>query len=490
MRLTSWLRPGGRSTDPAPRGGGAAAVVFTRALARDFRALFARCSAGRPRGPAPPVVVRVTGGVRTLAATTADGVVLTHATAAQGEPDGVLVLPGQVLAEVEGGACDPVRLTPQSRLRATLSWAADGKPRALPVELILPGKQHELPHPPPLAPVPPIFLAALHECGRTAARDSGRFALSKVQVQGRAGRVVGTDGKTALLWGGFKLPFADDLLVPVVEVFGSKELARGVGVRVGRSPTHLVVAAGPWAVWLPADTKSRFPDVAGVVPRHAPTTAGIDERDAAELLGALSGLPGTADENRPVTLDADRILRVRARDDATGRVKEVTLVRSPTAGPPTRVAVDRRVLGRALALGCHTLRLAPDKPLVFEGDGFTLVAAGLDPDLAVPPGAVATRSSSDDHDDPHSTPTIPERRTDVRPNPTSAQSQNGRTDPPPDPGLADPLAEAEQLRVALADAAAIAGRLVALLKTGRKEKRALAAVRDGLNQLNLGGGPR
>src|SRR5207249_4799209 len=82
---------------------------------------------------------------------------------------------------------------------------------------------------------------------------------------------VGTDGKTALLWGNFKLPFAADVLVPAVGVFGSRELAGGVGVRVGRTPTHLVVAAGPWAVWLPIDARGRFPDVASVVARPAPT---------------------------------------------------------------------------------------------------------------------------------------------------------------------------------------------------------------------------
>src|SRR5439155_18394192 len=134
-------------------------------------------------------------------------------------------------------------------------WADRGTPRALPVELVTPGRQHELPEPPPLAPVGAAFLAALYECGRTAARDSGRFALSKVQVQGKAGRVVGTDSKSALLWGGFRLPFADDVLVPAVGVFGSRELASGVGVRVGRTATHLVVATGPWAVWLPIDAR-------------------------------------------------------------------------------------------------------------------------------------------------------------------------------------------------------------------------------------------
>src|SRR5438477_9186334 len=170
MRLTSWLLPGGRAAGPKPADRHAAGVVvFTRALARDFRALLARCSPGRPRGPAPPVVVRVRGGVRTLAAATAEGVTLTYATAAAGEPDGVLVLPGHTLAGVEGGACDPVRLARDSKLRATLTWADRGNPRALAAELVLPGRQHELPDPPPLTGVPATFLAALHECGQTAA---------------------------------------------------------------------------------------------------------------------------------------------------------------------------------------------------------------------------------------------------------------------------------------------------------------------------------
>ena len=44
-------------------------TLFTRAVARDFRLLFARCVAGRPRGPAPAVVVQFRSGTRALAAT-------------------------------------------------------------------------------------------------------------------------------------------------------------------------------------------------------------------------------------------------------------------------------------------------------------------------------------------------------------------------------------------------------------------------------------
>src|SRR5205823_3771664 len=91
----------------------------------------------------------------------------------------------------------------------------------------------------------------------------------------------------------------------------------------------------------------------------------------------------------------------------------------------------------------------------------------------------------------------PERRTDMRPsgvrgqspNPTG-QSQDGRGGPPPDPlppTPPDALAAAEELRAALAGAAAKAARLVALLKAGRREKRALAGVWEGLKRLSFGG---
>lgn len=166
------------------------------------------------------------------------------------EPDDFVVLPASVLAEVEGGTDEPVALDLQTKLRGVLKWHGGGKPPALPVELILPGRQHELPAPPKMTAVPGPLLAALFACGRTAAKESGRYAMSQLQLQ--AGRVVGTDGKVALLWRGFDFPFAEDALVPALPVFGARPLSRLGDAKVGRTGTHLVVAAGPWSVWLPA----------------------------------------------------------------------------------------------------------------------------------------------------------------------------------------------------------------------------------------------
>ena len=449
-------------------------ILFTRAVAQTYRALFARCVAGRPRGPAPPLVVRIKGDVRTLAATTAEGVTLAHTSPAPKEPDDLLVLPASVLAEVEGGTDEVVALDRETKLRGEVKWPGGGKPRTLPVELILPGKQHELPTPPALSAVRAQFLTALHECGRTSAKESGRFALSKVQIQGKNGRVVGTDGKVALLWKSFTFAFADSVLVPALSVFGSKPLTRIEDVTLGRTATHLVVGIGPWSVWLPTDTTAKYPDVAGVVPRHAPTTVRIDPSDAAALLPILPGLPGSDHELRPVTLDADRAVRLRGRIESgaqIGAMREVLLEHSTTSGPAIRVVLDRRVLARALVLGCHTARLAPDKPAVVEGGDCTLVAAPLDPALIAPPATnhpEATDPSAD-----------PERRPPVKP------ETNGHVPPRGDPP--DPLELAEELRSALSDAAGIAARLVTALRQGTKQKKVLSALMTNLKQLNLGG---
>src|SRR5438876_431082 len=120
-------------------------ILFTRVVAQAFRVLFARCVAGRPRGPAPPVVVQVREGTRTVAATTPDGVTLTHTSPAPGEGDGLLVLPAAVLAEVEGGTDEAVVLDRPSKLRGVVRWHGGARPRTLPIELIPPGRQHELP---------------------------------------------------------------------------------------------------------------------------------------------------------------------------------------------------------------------------------------------------------------------------------------------------------------------------------------------------------
>ena len=73
----------------------------------------------------------------------------------------------------------------------------------------------------------------------------------------------------------------------------------------------------------------------------------------------------------------------------------------------------------------------------------------------------------------------------MRTHESNGHPPDGRPDPPRAESP-DPLAEAEALRAALADAAQRAARLVAVLRSRRKEQRALSQVYSSLKSLHLG----
>jgi hypothetical protein len=447
-------------------------IAFSRRLARRFRAVCAKCVAGRPRGPGPCAVLRRSKDRVALTATFPE-MTLELTAPAPGGPTGdeILIVPMAALEAVEGNSDEPVEFEVGEKLVGAARWTAHGTPRSVPVTFVLPGKHHDPLPRPETKPVAARLLPALHEAGRTASREDGRFALSRVQVRGTKGQVIATDGKVAVLYSRFVFPFVDDVLVPALPLFGCPELRDETEVRMGRTREHLVVCAGDWTAWLAVAPAGKFPDVAGAIPRGGPTSVGLNRLDAADLLARLPGLPGQDLEHRPVTLDADGVLTVRAGAGPNG---VVNLSRSSVAGPAQRVALDRRALARVLALGCHALRLTPGKAVVGEGTGVIVLVAPLDP------------AQAPDTDQP--VPTLPpepdpERSEAMKPHETNGHAANGRPDPPPE--TIDPLTAAEELRAALGEALTKAGRLVAALKVGKKERKALAHVYAGLKQLNL-----
>ena len=453
-------------------------TLFTRLTARDFPMLFHHCI-GRTGGQVPPVVIRIQGGTRTVFSTTAGGVILTHSSAAPSAPqrrEDCVVLPAKLLAEVAGNTQEPVCLERQSTFRGMVRWRARGEPRRLPVELITPGPFSESPTPPSFTSVSARLLIALSECGQSAARQSSAYALSKIQVQGGAGRVIATDGICAILCDGLSLPFVDTILVPALSVFGARPFARVANVKVGLSPTHLVVVAGPWSVALPTDTRSRYPDVASAIPRPPHTIARIARADAAELLKHLPELPGKEHELQPVTIDATgglRGLRVLGQVPG-GLTSEVTLGRSQVEGSGNRVAIDRRVLARALTLGCHTLKLThsgPIMPIMLEGDGVCLLVAPFIPALIVPRILDTHEAISDEI--PVPLPTLSRASHTQSPAPKSLDT-NDPTQPQGDKGgegdegdANHPFAIAEELRATLTRAATLSARLLSALRPSK-----------------------
>ena len=92
--------------------------------------------------------------------------------------------------------------------------------------------------------------------------------------------MVETDGKQALVQGGFVFPFPDDLLVSAAPLFGSKELTAEAAVSAAVAGGCLFVVVGPWRVWLLVDRDGRFPDVHAAVPR---ATAMFDRRPGSSV---------------------------------------------------------------------------------------------------------------------------------------------------------------------------------------------------------------
>jgi hypothetical protein len=454
-------------------------IRIPRGLARSFRAALRKCRVTRLRSPAPDVEVRADAGGLVLTCSL-EGVTLILKEPTPVEGAACIRVPMAVLEAVDGAA---VELS-MTGMQGTARWESRDGPQShsledspeeeSPLRSALPDEMHA---------VSAGFLTALHECGRTAARESSRYALHRVQVQGKSGRVVATSGKHALICRGFRLTFRDTILIPAIPLFGSKELAGADAVHIGLTSDHFVVAAGPWTVFLPLDKKGSFPDVAGIVPR-APgsTVVDIEALDAAEAREALAAWPDTSEGVAAVTLEVEDGIVLRAANDETHERRELRLLRSTGTGPPVRFVLDRMVLIQALTLGCCSFRLALDKPMLAEGNDRTLLAVMLDSALAVPSAPSSDRTEVDSQSE------TPFQRSPMKPETNG--STNGRHSPETPNGIEglDPLAEAESLRVALGEVVARVGRLIQCLRQFRRQKRVLETAFSSLKTLGMGPG--
>jgi hypothetical protein len=444
-------------------------LMLPRVSARVFRALLRKCVPCRSRGPVPAVLLLAQGDVLSLVAATED-VMLRYTMPNTGGEESFLI-PMTVLEEVEGSA-DSVEFIPKTKGKAIARWSDRGVSKENAIEL-LPAKQA-----PDLPALPDVWgeasaalLLALYEAGRTASRESGRYSTQRIQIRGAKGQILSTDCNQALIHGGFAFPFPETMYIPAVPVFAAKELA-GLPVRIARTETHLVVEVGPWTIWLMIDRLARFPEIEAAVPKaKGATTVTISETDAAFLLDLLPQFPGHDQESAPITLDFDgQQIAVRGRGSREEKSGEVFLTGSTASGPPVRLALDRRFLLRALALGFRRLRLSEKaSAFVAVADDRLYLAAILDPSLCIGPPD-----------------TIPAKALAPLPVPSETTMPKNIE---PEPANPDLLAEAEGLRLALVELAQRAGRLIALLKSRKKDERVLNQVWSSLKSLQLGGGP-
>jgi hypothetical protein len=65
--------------------------------------------------------------------------------------------------------------------------------------------------------------------------SSTRYAVNHVQLDGKQGRIVATDGRQVLVQSGFKFPWDEQVLIPRRTAFGCKELPSSEAVLIGNS---------------------------------------------------------------------------------------------------------------------------------------------------------------------------------------------------------------------------------------------------------------
>ncbi|HVS38479.1 MAG TPA: hypothetical protein VMS17_23170 [Gemmataceae bacterium] len=468
-------------------------IELTRALARSFRTVLRRSVLElEGRRTWPVVLCKAGDGGLTLQAVRLEAALRYHQPGQW--PADVIAFPGDVLGEVEGRGDAVVTLENVGAGKGRARWDDGGLPRTLDFDATPPNEVAELPAPPSQwTPLPAAFLHAFDEAARTAPKESARYALSRVQLRGQRGEVVGTDGSQLLVQGGFPFPWAEDLLVVRVSAFGCRELAEQDDVRIGRSRNHVAVGAGPWTLLLALDSNGRFPDVQAVLPRTPPNASRLVfvEEDAAFLQSALPKLPGACDFNAPVTLDLDRPPAVRARAEGSDQVAEVPLGRCRVTGPRVRICTPRRLLHRMLTLGFREVVVAsPDVPLVCRDPTRTYLWMPLDTKLAIAPGADVLHIGPGEPAAPRPSSRPPEKEILTMPPPPS-NGHRPEDDRVRDPqvekwDLEDVIAETEALRGVLHDAGARTMRLLAALKHQRRQSRAVKAAMQSLQQLRLG----
>jgi hypothetical protein len=451
--------------------------------ARAFRAALRRLAGPRARRVREPFV-RVRAGPEGLALEASlDEAALCLRVEGAAPPAALAILAGAL--DRWAAAVSAVELTPLGPAVAQARWQGPDGLKEGEINTVTPESLPPFPAPGRLAPLGGDGLRALVEAARSAALDTGRLGLTRVQLRGQRGQAVGTDGRQLYLRGGLTLPWDDDLLVPAAPVLACRGLAQAGEAGIGRGDNHVTLRAGAWELALPIDRACRFPDVDGVLPaeRALPTRLRLAPEDVSMLLATLPRLPGKDGHNAPITLDlTGKVAAVRAQAEGDSAVAEALLRGSEVSGPPFRLAMNRRYLLRALQLGFTEVRAGkPGTPLVCADERRTYLWMCLDGD-AVAPAARPLRVGVTTQPTPVAPPVKEGAVPDPLPPPhRSNGADKARGDGPP--SLEDLITEVEELRGTLHGVAVRLGRLVAALKGQRRQARAVEAAVASLRHL-------
>lgn len=366
-------------------------IIITQLLARQLASVFRRAFKLTPRRNQLPIhLVGSADGLRITAAL--DGVVISYHLA-RALPDAQLVVPFGLLKACQGSTAHEVRIVPHSERDVIASWTDGALPREsafeVPENVVIPvsARPTEFRH------NPPALLKALHAAVETTDSESSRYALGMIQLRGRDGAILATDGRQALVQRGFDFGWEEEALISGSLIFTCKELASSAGVEIGKTEDHVVIRVGPWTVQLAVEKARRFPRIDDIIPLTSSARASIslNTSDAAFLLANLSRLPTPDAVNDPVTLDANGTVVARFRSDDQLPPTDFVLSRSTKEGFDVRVGMNRKYLIRAATLGFNSLYVQDARsPVMAADDRRAYIWALLDASMALGPSTKAT----------------------------------------------------------------------------------------------------
>jgi len=370
-------------------------ISMTRSQGRALRAIFRRSVLGiNNRGLIPPLVLRAeTTNLR--AQYRYDALAVEYVQEGVFRPEETIAVPLDALTDFGGRDEAPVVFEDSDARQTVVRWTDRGIPQVREYTVTAPPEFPE--QPATFETISAELLDAMAEAREVSIEDSPRYALSCIQMRGRASEIVATDGHQLLIQGGFRFPWEDDLLVCRTRIFASKELPRDRPVEIGKTDGHVFLRVGAWTIALEIQTEGRYPRVDQVIPdsTQAGTHIALDAQDARFLGQTLDRLPGGDEPDAPVTVDCNGQLAIRARAAEGGQSTELLLARSSYSGEPVCFSTNRGFLDRAVRLGFSEIHVSsPEAPLLCRDARRTYAWQPLSKDSALGPADVAVRIES------------------------------------------------------------------------------------------------
>ncbi len=142
--------------------------------------------------------------------------------------------------------------------------------------------------PPCLAGAVPGLGLALYEASRFVSKESARYSLTGIRIQGRD--VVASDGKRLYRRALTGLDAGSGVTAPMSRVFASRKLMLGEALSVGINKNTVAIGSSWWTLSLPP-IEGNFPDYRSVIPPEPANRWKLTPRDVEFLKQTLPTLP-------------------------------------------------------------------------------------------------------------------------------------------------------------------------------------------------------